>query len=120
MPVTGADPPADIRAQLIDADLSPRPLYPARPPRLLRASDASIDVSGRRFTVTYDRGEGASGIGCVSFGRTRRGQLTKEPKQPRLRGYKPKRVKSVASAPGTCAGMTAATTPCLAPHLESC
>jgi hypothetical protein len=43
--------------------------------------------------VTYDRGEGASGIGCVGFGRTRRGRLTEDLKQPRLRGYKPKRVK---------------------------
>jgi hypothetical protein len=44
--------------------------------------------------VTYDRGERASGrpIGCVSFGRTRRGQLTEDLTLSRLRSYKPKRV----------------------------
>jgi hypothetical protein len=89
-----ADPPADVRARLIDADLSPRPFYPDRLPRLLRESDASIDVSRRRFPVTYDRGEAASGrpTGYVSFGRTRRRQLTDDFKLWRLRGYEPKRV----------------------------
>jgi hypothetical protein len=82
--------------------------------RLCSAQYRAMLLGGRsrsyRLPAPHAKSWEETGAARVSFGRTRRGQLTEDLKQPRLRGYRPKRVKAVASAPGTCAGMSAATT----------
>lgn len=83
-----------MRARLASAGLSPAPLVPTALPRALIGTKGKTEVSGARFTLTFQRGcctAAGGSFGYATFGRSPPGALDADLRTAESRGSPPTR-----------------------------